>query len=104
MTDHALHEFRLMLSDARVVDDYELTDELFELGLDDEIFGVQAGLPFADVSRAGESLEAVVIDTINAIESALAPTLVVRVEPDELVTVTRIAQRIGRTRQSVGSS
>ena len=101
MTDHAVHEFRLLLSDARVVEDYDAADHLFEAGFDDVTFGVHAGVPFADVSRAGVSLEAVVIDTIDSIEDALAPTVVVRVEPDELVTASRIAERIGRTRQSV---
>lgn len=101
MTEHAVHQFRLLLSDARAVEDYDVADKLFEAGFDDVTFGVHAGLPFADVSRAGESLEAVVLDAMNSIEEALMPTVVVRVEPDELVTASRIAERIGRTRQSV---
>lgn len=96
-----MHRIRLLLNTSRAVDDDEVADALFEAGLGDVTFGVVAGVPFADVERSGETLEQVVLDAIRAIEG-VGDLSVVRVEPDELVTATRIAARTDRTRQSVG--
>jgi hypothetical protein len=101
MTDTAPQTFRLLLSDARAVDSYETADALHVAGFGDVTFGVHAGVPYADIEREAVAFEQVVLDTIAALESIVEGLFVVRVEPDELVTASRIAQRTGRTRQSV---
>jgi hypothetical protein len=79
----------------------EMCDAFYEAGLDDATIGVSGGVPFADLSReAGDVLEAVA-SAIKDVEDAGVGATVVRVEPDDLVTITDIAERLGRTGESV---
>ncbi len=58
------------------------------------------GVPVADLLRPAATLADAVLDAIREVERA-AIWRVVRVEPDELVSASAIARRLGRTRQSV---
>ena len=69
-------------------------------GCDDALFGVQAGVPFADFDREAPTMGDAVLSAIRDVEKVPALT-VLRVEPDDLVTASGIASRIGRTRESV---
>lgn len=75
-------------------------DDLFEAGCDDATFGAVDGVQYADFDRTAPTLVQAVASALSAIESV--PGLrVVRVEPEELVTAAEIAERLGRTRESV---
>ena len=68
---------------------------------DDMLLGTQGGRLSADFDRMAATLENAVLSAIRDLEAASAHVTVYRVEPDDLVTATVIAERIGRTRQSV---
>ncbi len=78
----------------------EKIDDLFEAGCDDATFGSVDGAYYADFDRDAPTLGGALSSAIDAVESV--PGLRIRrVEPDDLVTMTEIAQRLGRTRESV---
>lgn len=52
-------------------------------------------------AREAPSLTEAVMSAIASVEGVLGRGSVLRVEPDELVWGAEIAQRVGRTRQSV---
>lgn len=75
-------------------------DGLFEAGCDDATFGSVDGVNYADFDRTASTFVAAVASAINAIES-IPGLRVTRIEPDDLVTASEIADRLGRTRESV---
>ncbi len=75
-------------------------DDLYEAGCDDATFGSIDGVHYADFSREAPTLADALISAISDIE-AVGGLRVVRIEPEDLVTASEIAQRLGRTRESV---
>lgn len=75
-------------------------DELFEAGCDDASFGSVDGIWHADFDREATSLEEAIASAITDVNS-VEGVEVKRVEPDDLVTVSEIAQRLGRSRESI---
>lgn len=76
-------------------------DPLFEAGCDDAIFGARGGMQVAEFDRAAPTFAAALVAAISDVEDALPNAQVVRVEPDDLVTTATIADRTGRTRESI---
>jgi hypothetical protein len=75
-------------------------DELFEAGCEDATFGSVDGVHYAEFDREAKTLSRAISSALADVESV--PGLVVRrVEPDDLVTASEIAERLGRTRESV---
>jgi len=91
-------EFELVATGA--LDDAAI-DALYEAGCGDATFGDRDGVVSAMFSRDANDLTAAVMSAIAAVEGVLGPGAVMRVAPDELVWAAEIAQRLGRTRQSV---
>ena len=93
----AEHHFTLTirgaLTDARL-------DALVEAGCDDATFSTKGDLTFAEFDREAPSLLAAVLSAIAAVES-LEGAEVLHVDPDELVWASEIAERTGRSRQSI---
>jgi hypothetical protein len=91
------HPFELTiqgnLTDARV-------DALFEAGCDDATFSGKGDLTFAAFDREAPSLLDAVLAAIADVES-VDGLEVLHVDPDELVWASEIAERTGRTRQSI---
>lgn len=77
-----------------------LLDALFEAGCDDATISHKGELLFADFDREAESLLEAIISAIGDVES-VDNLEVLHVDPDELVWAAEIAERTGRTRQSV---
>lgn len=75
-------------------------DELYAVGCDDATFGSIDSAGYGEFSRQAESLFDAVLSAISDVES-VAGLRVLRVEPDDLVTMSDIATRLGRTRESV---
>lgn len=75
-------------------------DELFEAGCDDATFGSVDGTQYAEFDREADSLAHAILSAIGDVES-VEGLRVTRVEPNELVTLSEIATRLGRTRESV---
>lgn len=92
------HEFTLVL--AGDLDDDAVLDALFEAGCDDATFGRVDGVGYADFVREAPSFGDAVRSALEAVES-VPGVRVVRVEPDDLVTMSEVAERLGRSRESV---
>ena len=99
MSTSRTYEFTLLLEGPDV-----LSEEAFG-ALDepchDAIFGRRGGMQFADFEREAANFEEAVITAIRDVEDAVDALRVVRVQPDELVTAAAIAERVGRTPQSI---
>lgn len=92
------YQFTLVISGD--VDSDDAIDALFEAGCDDATIGTVDGVGYADFVREASSFGEAVGAAIKQVESV--PGLQVRrVEPDDLVTMTEIAERLGRSRESV---
>jgi hypothetical protein len=94
------HEFTLVLHGSSVLEPKNL-DAWFDAGCDDATFGEVDGIGFADFSRAAPTAPAAILSAVEQIESAVPTVRVIRVEPDDLVNASDIAERLGRTRESV---
>lgn len=81
------------LNDARL-------DALIEAGCDDATFSAKGELIFAAFDRDSDTMLDAVVSAISDIES-VEGLEVLHVDPDELVWASEIAERTGRTRQSV---
>lgn len=92
------HEFRLILDHLPFED--EVFDALYEAGCDDGTFGEVDDLAFVDFHRRADTFLEAVTSAILDVES-VPPIHVLRVESNELLTMSDIARRLGRTRESV---
>lgn len=79
----------------------EAQDALYEAGCDDATFGLVDGVQYAEFDREdgsyGQALASAMVDVRKAVSEAR----VIHVEPDELVTMAEIAERLGRSRESI---
>ncbi len=92
------HEFTLVI-EGRVADEAVL-DALYEAGCSDATLGTVDGTGYGDFHRRASSFLEAVVSAIHDVESV--PGLRVRrIEPDDLVTMAEIAERLGRSRESV---
>jgi hypothetical protein len=94
------YEFTLLVEGADLQTD-QAQDALFKAGCDDATIGVNAGVQHLHFDREASSLAEALVSAITAVEQAVPGVRVVRVAPDEYVTLAEIAMRTGRTRESV---
>ena len=94
-----LHAFTLIL-DGLVVADETTLDALYEAGASDALFGQRDMIQFADFDREAGDLVGAITSAIEQVES-VEGIRVLRVEPEDLVSASAIAERTGRTRESV---
>jgi len=76
-------------------------DALFTAGCDDATLAFRSGRPVLAFSRRGNSIKDVIVAAINDVRRAGIGADVLRVDVCNLVTLSEIARRIGRTRQVV---
>lgn len=81
--------------------DEDVVDALYGAGCDDALFGERHSTPFGEFDREAADFSSAVLSAIRAVEDAVPDLRVVRVEPDDLVTLTVIAERTGRSREGV---
>jgi hypothetical protein len=94
-----VHTFALILGHPRRVT-AELEDKVFEVGCDDAALGERSGTVYLEFDRQAPSLLAAVLSALRDVQR-IPDAWVVRVEPDELVTTSEIARRVGRTREGI---
>lgn len=96
------HHFTLILNAPAEFEEFEeLEDLLFEAGCNDALLGVSEGSVYLDFDRESEDdLSKTILQAIQEVEK-VAGVRVVRVEPDDLVTLSGIAERTSRSRESV---
>jgi len=75
--------------------------ELLDVGCDDALFGERNGIQYADFERDASTYVDAVTSAIRDIESTVRGLRVTRLEPEELVGVSDIALRSGRSRESI---
>ena len=95
MTDH---QFTLVLQGNLNHD--QTLDALFEAGCNDATFGTVDQVGYAEFVREASSFGEAVRSAIEDVES-VPGIKVQRIEPDDLVTMAEIAERLGRSRESV---
>jgi len=93
--------FRLDMAGVDVDSDDQL-GALFEAGCDDATFANDGGGTYAVFHRNAPSPESAVLSAIRDVEGVGAPVRVLRVDTeDDWLTAAEIAERVGRSRQSV---
>ena len=93
------YDFTLIVEGTDFMDD-DVVNAAYEAGCDDALLGVSNGVPCADFSREAPSLEEAALSAIADIESVEAIE-VIRIADAGLVSIPEIADRTGRTRESV---
>lgn len=78
----------------------ESLDRLYDAGCDDATFGEVDRVQYAEFSRDAPDFAHAVTSAIHEVES-VDGLRVTHVEPDDLVTAAEIAERLGRSRESV---
>lgn len=76
-------------------------DDFYDAGCDDALFGERDGAVYADFSREAVGLAKAVSSAIRDVEGTVDGVTVARVEPDALVTIADIAERLERSEESV---
>jgi hypothetical protein len=94
------YEFTLVLDPGPGGLSDAIVEQLYEAGLDDALVGESAEVTFADFTRTAATLLDAVLSAIDDVQK-VGSVRVVRVEPNELVTLADIAERLGRTQESV---
>lgn len=94
------YEFTLIVEGPDLQDE-SLVDALFEAGFDDATIARVGPTQYLDFDREAESFADAVFSATKSLESAVVGVRVVHLEPDDLVTMSDIAERVGRTRESV---
>jgi hypothetical protein len=81
--------------------DEDAVGALFEAGCDDALFGERQSTPFGEFDREASDFSSAVLSAIHTVENVVPELRVARVEPDDLVTLSVIAERTERSRESV---
>ena len=92
------YEFTLVI-DGDLTDE-DVVRELFEAGCDDATFGVTDGAAYGEFMREASTFADAVLSAIHQVES-VRHLRVRRIEPDDIVTMSEIADRLDRTRESI---
>ena len=94
-----VHHFTLIVDGPDLQDDMYI-DRLFEAGCSDAAIGRGDGIQYVDFDREAASLDEAVLSAVRDVEHVDGVN-VVRVADAGLVSMSDIASRIGRTRESV---
>jgi hypothetical protein len=94
------HEFTLIVEGPDLQDQAHI-EALFEAGFDDATIGRVGSIQYVDFDRDAESFADAVFSATEGLEAIVPEARVVHLEPDDLVTMSEIAERTGRTRESV---
>jgi hypothetical protein len=100
MTKTNTHRFTLFFKGADVLEDEHL-EALFENGCDDALFGVRDGAQYGAFDRQANTFSEALTDAIADVTRAVDGLEVVRIEPDDFVTMAAIAARSGLSREYI---
>lgn len=97
------YSFTLLLDGPDVVEDEDNFDALMEAGCDDALIGERDGIQYAAFDREAESFTEAVAGAMKAITGAVRGLRVTGMELDDdaLLTVAKIASRVGVSREYV---
>lgn len=100
MTKADTHSFTLFFKGADVLEDKHL-EALFENGCDDALFGVRDGAQYGAFDRQANSFGQALGSAIADVTRAVDGLEVIRIEPDDFVTIAAIAARSGLSREYI---
>lgn len=100
MTQPTTHSFTLFFKGANVLEDEHL-EALFENGCDDALFGVRDGAQYGAFDRQANSFSEALASAIADVTRAVDGLGVIRIEPDDFVTMAAIAARSGLSREYI---
>jgi hypothetical protein len=95
-----IHSFTLFVDGLDVSSDAHI-DALHEAGCDDATFGSRDGAAYAIFDREADDFSGALRSAIRDVIAALPQARIVRIEPDDLVSMATIARRCRRTRESI---
>jgi len=93
------HFFTLILESPRELTE-AFEDAVFESGCGDAALSQRSGVLYLEFDRDAPSFRAALLSAIRDVQRTPG-TIVSRVEPDDLVTASEVAHRLGRSRESV---
>lgn len=93
------YEFELVMEGRQELTD-ELADALFEAGCDDGTPATINSVLRVGFTREAPSFEEAVLSAVRNVESAGFGLRTARIEPSDLVGISEIARRLGRSRES----
>lgn len=93
-------EFTLVVEGVDLQDE-QTVEALFEAGLDDAMISRSAGVQLVDVDRDADSYAGALLSALRQLRLVAPAGRVVRVEPDQLVTMAEVAERYARSRESI---
>lgn len=94
------HQFTLIVEGPDLQDPDNL-DALYAAGCDDATVGRIGEVQYIDFDRESAGFGEAVASALKDVEGAIPGAHVNQLEPDDLVTMAEIAQRTGRTRESI---
>lgn len=94
------HSFTLFVEGLDVSSDAQV-GAVHDAGCDDATLGTRDGAAYAAFDRQAESFGEALRSAMADLLRALPEARIVRVEPDDLVTMATIAKRCGRSRESI---
>jgi hypothetical protein len=92
--------FTLLIDGPDLQSDENL-EALFEAGCDDATIGSRDHIQYADFDREAATLAEAIASAIRDVQTAVPNARVLRVEPEEFVSLTAIAQRTERSREYI---
>jgi hypothetical protein len=95
------YTFTLILGESPRIDE-GIARQLFDAGCDDALPGVRHGVSLVDFDREADSFRDAVTSAIRDVTRANSHLRVSRIEPDDLVSMSEMARRSDRTRESIG--
>lgn len=95
-----IFNFGLVLSEIDR-DLHEIEDALYEAGCNDALLTLRGSIPVLEFDREDASLETAVISALGDVASAAIDAVVLRIEPDDLVSSAEIARRADVSREAV---
>lgn len=101
MTDNREFEFTLVLDGINDETFENASRQLFDAGCDDATFSMRCGYCYLTFARVATSFAESVLSAISDVRKSNCGASVVRIDECDLVTLTEIAQRIGRSKQLV---
>lgn len=94
------YTFTLILDGTPRIDE-EMADKLYDTGCSDALIGGRYGVDAIEFDREANSFREAVMSAKLDVEAADERLHVCRVEPSDLVTISEIARRCGRTRENI---
>ncbi len=94
------YHFVIVLSRVEAISS-ELEDSLYEAGCSDALIASRDGVVYLVFDRRASSFEGAVLSAVDDIHSSKLEIAISHIEPSDIVSLSEIARRLDRTRESI---